>query len=103
VEFEKQSGSKYGENIAAGYSSSGDAVKDWFAEGSKYNYNSPGFSEEAGHFTQVVWKGTGAVGCAAAYCNGMLGSGKSWFLVCNYNAAGNMEGEYPQNVLPPSN
>jgi hypothetical protein len=79
-EIRKQTGSNYGENIAAGYSTSGDAVKGWFDEVSKYDYSNPGFSEGTGHYTQIVWKGTGAVGCAAAYCDGIVGPGKSWFV-----------------------
>jgi len=100
--FEHSSDSSYGENIAAGYLSSDKAVKDWYDEVGKYNYGNPGFSPETGHFSALVWKNTKGVGCAAAYCDGIMGSGKSWFLVCNYNAAGNVEGEYQQNVLPPN-
>ncbi|GAA5911564.1 hypothetical protein JCM5296_007210 [Sporobolomyces johnsonii] len=38
-------------------------VDAWNDEESQYNYNSPGFSEATGHFTQVVWKATKTVGC----------------------------------------
>jgi hypothetical protein len=41
-----------------------------------------------------VWRGTSAVGCGKASCNG----NDIW--VCNYDPAGNVEGEYAQNVAP---
>lgn len=34
-----------------------------------YNFNTPtGFTEKTGHFTQLVWKSTTEVGCAAINC-----------------------------------
>ena len=57
-----------------------------------------GFSLKTGHFTQLVWAGTAAVGCGAALCD--VGSMQSMLLVCNYSPAGNVPGEYPANVLP---
>jgi len=39
-----------------------------------------------GHFSQVVWVGSAAVGCASHYCaSGTIFSTlPSWFTVCNY-------------------
>merc|ERR1719509_274169 len=57
-----------------------------------------GFSSTTGHFTQVIWASATKVGCAMA-------EGTQWtFVVCNYDA-GNMMGQFNQNVLPlgPSN
>lgn len=34
----------------------------------KYDYNSPGYTSAASHFTQLVWKETTEVGCAVAQC-----------------------------------
>jgi len=34
----------------------------------KLLWNNPGFSEWAGHFTQLVWKGSSRVGCARQKC-----------------------------------
>jgi hypothetical protein len=34
----------------------------------KYNYDSPGYTSAASHFTQLVWKETTEVGCAVAQC-----------------------------------
>lgn len=43
-----------------------------------------------GHFTQVVWKATKRLGCGQA--------GK--FVVCNYYPAGNVQGQFRDNVAP---
>src|SRR5579872_2538559 len=42
-----------------------------------------------GHYTQMVWRNTRAVGCAIA------GNGRNDFLVCRYSPAGNVIGERP--------
>ena len=92
-----------GENLAY-YSNSDEAAQtetlegtswatdQWYAEGSDYNFQSPGLSSnpEAGHFTQVVWAATSRVGC------GVSGS----FVVCQYEPAGNVLGNFAANVLP---
>lgn len=96
----EHSGGPYGENLAAG----GDGTPEefvgrWYDEGVSegYNYGSGGFSSETGHFTQVVWKGTSRLGCATVNCPG-LGN----YFTCEYADAGNYEGQYQENVSPPS-
>lgn len=42
-----------------------------------------------GHYTQMVWRNTQAVGCALA------GNGKNDYLVCRYSPPGNVYGEKP--------
>lgn len=42
-----------------------------------------------GHYTQIVWRNTRAVGCALA------GNGRNDFLVCRYSPPGNLIGERP--------
>jgi hypothetical protein len=44
---------------------------------------------DVGHYTQLMWRDTRAVGCALA-----RGSRED-ILVCRYSAAGNYEGEVP--------
>jgi uncharacterized protein YkwD len=87
----------YGENLAAGSDGALDpdgVVGMWYGEIDKYDFRRGGFSMETGHFTQVVWRGTSHVGCGTSRCNGMT----IW--VCNYDPAGNVEGEYKDNVRP---
>lgn len=94
-----------GENLAF-YSNSDEAVQtetlegtswatdQWYAEVTDpgYNYESPGLASNpgTGHFTQVVWANTSRVGC------GVSGS----FVVCQYQPAGNVLGNFAGNVLP---
>ncbi|CAF0948007.1 unnamed protein product [Didymodactylos carnosus] len=75
-----------------------DAVVSWYNEIKYYNFNKPGFSSQTGHFTQVVWKSTQTVGCGIGYA-----SRNGWnqaYVVCNYLPAGNVLGQFVQNVLP---
>jgi len=93
----QHSGGPYGENLAAGYSSPEAAITAWYDEGSQYNYGAADFSEQSGHFTQVVWKSAKKVGCAQVDCNGTGGTPGSFF-TCEYDT-GNVIGEFSQNVL----
>lgn len=41
------------------------------------------------HFSQIVWKTTTTIGCAATYCDTRILPGNyGWFVVCNYGPAG---------------
>ena len=62
-----------------------------------YNFNSDGFSGGTGHFTQVVWKGSTELGIGRAEVerDGM----KCAYIVGRYRPAGNIIGDYPQNVV----
>ncbi|KAF8580607.1 PR-1-like protein [Ramaria rubella] len=87
----------YGENIAAG---TGDfnatsAVAAWAAEEPLYNSSAPLVS----HYTQMVWKSSTQLGCAVASCPGLISSDVAQLHVCEYNPAGNVIGEFPQNVF----
>lgn len=68
-------------------------VDDWAGEKSDYNYSAnrctPG--KMCGHYTQVVWRSTKAVGCAVAVC----ADSKEQVWVCQYQPAGNWVGEKP--------
>lgn len=59
-----------------------------------------------GHFSQVVWKNSLSVGCYTANCTveGLQNSNSGvqpFFTVCNYSPAGNVEGEFADNVGAP--
>lgn len=89
------SGGPYGENLALGYGIEG-AVTAWYDEISDYDYSNPGFSEEAGHFTQLVWKSSTQVGCGVKTCDNAWGD----YVVCSYSPAGNVIGDFDSNVMP---
>ncbi|KAL1679279.1 fruiting body protein SC7 [Schizophyllum commune] len=103
--------SNSGQNLAAWFSTQANkpmnipqGVGGWNDE--EPNYNATTYSG-AGHWTQVVWKSTTSVGCAAYSCP----PGRKptdpwktlWYYVCNYYRPGNVsprEKYYPINVQP---
>lgn len=110
-EFEHSGGSS-GENIFVSYSTgsapsaatlANQAVQAWYDEVADYNYSKPGFSSDTGHFTQVVWKSSTQVGCGAAEGTKTIDGNlyKAFYVVCQYTPAGNMQGQFPDNVLKP--
>jgi uncharacterized protein YkwD len=83
----------YGENL---YWSSGmdfspkGAVDSWGSEIKDYHGEVVGQSKGVvGHYTQIVWRTTTEVGCAAFKC------GSALLVVCNYNPPGNWRGQHP--------
>jgi hypothetical protein len=69
-----------------------EVIKSWADEDADYNYhnNSCRIGTQCGHYTQIVWRETQAVGCAIAVC-----PDQSQLWVCNYNPPGNYIGERP--------
>ncbi|KAF2230576.1 PR-1-like protein, partial [Viridothelium virens] len=109
-------GGGYGQNIAAGAppSNISAVITDSFYNGEVnyfdglYGEPSPDMSkfENWGHFSQIVWKATGFVGCAVRNCTieslGNVGADVApFFTVCNYKGAGNVGGEYAENIGQP--
>ncbi|OAP62480.1 hypothetical protein AYL99_04685 [Fonsecaea erecta] len=85
----------YGENLARGYPDVVSAVDAWGNERALYNFSNTdptGFTEETGHFTQLVWQSTQATGCGWTNCNGKNGL-DGIYLVCEYWPAGNVVGD----------
>jgi len=87
---------QYGQNIFEHSSTTSlvGPIVSWYDEVDKYDFNSPGLKDEAGHFTQLVWKDTKRVGMAAS------SNGK--YVVANYYPAGNVNSRkaFEENVLP---
>jgi len=111
-------GGGYGQNIAAGVRPDNISaiITDLFYNGEVGWYNNlygqaqPDMTnfEHWGHFSQIVWKGTGSVGCATQDCSaqglqGVSGDVAPFFTVCNYASPGNYANEYGANVLAPLN
>lgn len=85
-----------GENLsmgARGYFSDDVLMRSWFAEAEDYrpgvfpDVSRTGRWQDVGHYTQAIWRGTTAVGCAR-------GSSRTQdYLVCRYSPPGNMLGQ----------
>ena len=71
-------------------------VNSWYAEKSKYHWfgHEPNMAtfHEWGHFTQLVWKGSHAVGVGCGR------HGNRLVVVANYSPPGNYAGRYHDNV-----
>jgi uncharacterized protein YkwD len=92
--FNHDRNNEFGENLAWGTRlSAQEAVALWYEEAPQYNFAAPGFGP-AGHFSQLIWRGSRLLGCGGAKC------GNDVFWVCRYAPPGNVEGQYRANVAP---
>lgn len=87
----------YGENLFMGsayHLKPADAAISWEKE--KPVYQGGVLTKEtwmaSGHYTQVIWDRTRAMGCGVAVCGG----GGQMIVVCNYDPAGNVLGQSPK-------
>ncbi|MEQ9484140.1 CAP family protein [Coleofasciculus sp. F4-SAH-05] len=108
----EHSNSDAGENIYVSYTTASSvdaatlanqAVTSWYNEVSDYDYANPGFSSETGHFTQVVWKNSTQLGCGEARGVKTIQETQynAFYVVCQYAPAGNVMGQFPDNVMAP--
>lgn len=71
-----------------------DVADDWGSEKQWYDHASNTCSaptgRSCGHYTQMVWRDSQEVGCAKAVCDDF-----SQVWVCNYEPAGNVQGQKP--------
>jgi len=91
-EFFHRRNSPYGENlfeITGARASPVEVVNDWASESRNYQYRSNTCRGVCGHYTQIVWRDTRRVGCAASR------SGRTEVWVCNYDPPGNYIGKRP--------
>lgn len=102
ADIKKLDHDRSGQNVAwsnkEGYSGE-DVVKQWYREISEVSFSDieSALDKHAGHFTQVVWKGSREIGIGRAFAD----NGRDVYVVCNYSPAGNMKGHVKENVLPP--
>ncbi|GAA4909567.1 uncharacterized protein YkwD [Nonomuraea thailandensis] len=71
-----------------------EAVAGWYAQSMAYDWNDP----RACHFSQLVWKASKAMGAAR-----VAGQGRAHHetvIVFVFEPAGNVDGEFEENVLP---
>jgi uncharacterized protein YkwD len=91
--FTHRPGSQTGENLYELRGASATptlVVRTWADEGRGYDYSSNQCrAGSCGHYTQIVWRDTHELGCAVARARGR----EVW--VCEYNPAGNWEGQRP--------
>lgn len=74
----------------------GKSIVDLFYDGYKfYDFNSPGYSDTTGGFTQVVWKDSKNIGVGYA-CNDQ----NYWYGLIVHYPSGNYEGEFEENAFP---
>lgn len=102
--FEHSGVSMYGENLAWFQGYTQDIITTiklsvdlWFNEILLYNFNKPGFSEETGHFTQLMNATSTTFGIGYSLSTDQTTA----IVVFNNYPQGNIEGMYQQNVLPP--
>jgi pathogenesis-related protein 1 len=88
---------KYGENLAVNASALKGA-ETWYGEKKDYEKGTAipeDFSQfKAGHYTQMVWKGTTKIGAGVAVVKEGRFKGLM-VVVCNYDPPGNIIGEKP--------
>ena len=95
----EHSDSDLGENLwmgTTGAYSDSEKVGSWAGEKEYFlpdqaypDVSSTGDPSDVGHYTQMIWYNTTTVGC------GQASDGESDYLVCHYDPAGNVLGEYP--------
>ncbi|CAH8430983.1 unnamed protein product [Schistosoma turkestanicum] len=93
----------YGENLAYAQSSgkaemSGiQATQNWYNEIHDHNFNKQ-YQSHSGHFTQVVWKNTSRAGFGIQKSI----DGHHVYIVGRYEPAGNIQGQFQENVPQPT-
>jgi hypothetical protein len=101
--FQHSNTTLYGENLASFQGMGVDkltllkkSVDNWYSEISLYDFSHPGFSSAPGHFTCVVWLSSTEYGIAID----IDPTTSKAIVTMNTSPPGNMEGLFPQNVLP---
>ncbi|XP_068729496.1 titin-like isoform X1 [Montipora capricornis] len=97
--LESFEGKEVGENITSmqGKELNGCETADlWYKEAMDYNFEDPAFNAKCGRFTQVVWASSREFGVAKC-----IAEDGTEYIVARYKPAGNILGEFKDNVKPP--
>lgn len=101
--FQHSNTTLYGENLASFQGMGVDkltllkqSVDNWYNEISLYDFSHPGFSSATGHFTCLVWLSSIEYGIAID----IDPTTSKAIVTMNTSPPGNIEGQFPQNVLP---
>lgn len=84
---------KFQRNIEKGLPKGAEITNQWYDEKAHYNYNREQYCKGAGHFTQMIWKGSKYVGVGIAW--DPLGK---VVIVVNYKPCGNVPSMFKYNV-----
>jgi hypothetical protein len=60
-------------NVALGYSDWHDTVEGWYSGLEYYDFDHPGYLEDAGTFIAMVWQSSTHLGCASFDCGRKVG------------------------------
>lgn len=61
------------DNVARGYNNWNQTINAWYNGNKYYDYDNPGYTDDAGTFITMIWKETTRIGCAIQDCpNGLL-------------------------------
>uniref|UniRef100_A0AC35F9X4 SCP domain-containing protein n=1 Tax=Panagrolaimus sp. PS1159 TaxID=55785 RepID=A0AC35F9X4_9BILA len=94
------SNTNYGENLASGYPLSHvNPATLWYSGVSRINFSNVERSTDCLHFTQIVWKSSKKIGIGISRSSN---TGK-YYIVANFDPAGNMRGSFAENVPSPLN
>ena len=96
--LESFDGKDVGENIMSlqGKQLSGSETADlWYKEAVDFNFEDPAFNAKCGRFSQVVWASSREFGVARC-----LAEDGTEYIVARYKPAGNILGEFKENIKP---
>lgn len=71
------------------------AIDMWYDEVQDYDFESPGFTSDTGHFTQLVWAGSEEFGMGMTVTRD-----DKTIVVGRYFPPGNVVGQFKENVRP---
>lgn len=86
-------------NVAMGYTNWRDTVEGWYSGHEHYDFDHPGYSEDAGTFIAMIWQSSTHLGCASFDC----GEKHGYLYQCLYSPSIPLnltlsEKEYKDNV-----